>query len=45
MKDSALLSFDFSGSIWFWRGPAPWYLVSVPEQECRDLKAISSLVT
>lgn len=45
MKDSALLSFDFSGSIWFWRGPAPWYFVSVPEQECRDLKAISSLVT
>lgn len=36
---------DFSGKIWFWRGPAPWYFVSVPAQQCRDLKAISGAVT
>ena len=36
---------EFSGEIWFWRGPAPWYFVSVPEQQSRDLKAISAIVT
>lgn len=35
----------FRGPIWFWRGPAPWYFVTVPGQECRDLKAISGSVT
>lgn len=36
---------EFSGKIWFWRGPAPWFFVTVPEQQSRDLKAISGLVT
>ncbi len=36
---------EFSGEIWFWRGPAPWYFVTVPEQQSRDLKAISGIVT
>lgn len=36
---------EFQGKIWFWRGPAPWFFVTVPEEPSRDLKAISSLVT
>lgn len=36
---------EFSGTIWFWRGPAPWYFVTVPAQQCRDLRAISSSVS
>ena len=35
----------FSGTIIYWRGPAPWYFVPVPPQESDDLKAISNLVT
>lgn len=35
----------FSGPIFHWRGPAPFYFVAVPEQECHDLKAISGAVT
>jgi hypothetical protein len=35
----------FSGEIWHWRGPAPFHFVTVPEEECRELKAISALVT
>ncbi|MEO8084415.1 MAG: DUF1905 domain-containing protein [Ardenticatenales bacterium] len=35
----------FSGPIFHWRGPAPFYFVAVPEQECYDLKAISGAVT
>ena len=36
---------EFNGKIWFWRGPAPWFFVTVPAKQCRDLKAISGLVT
>jgi hypothetical protein len=39
------MTIEFTGTIWFWRGPAPWYFVTVPAQQCRDLKDISSIVT
>lgn len=39
------MELEFSGKIWFWRGPAPWFFVTVPEEQSRDLKAISSAVT
>nr|WP_256488131.1 DUF1905 domain-containing protein [Deinococcus sp. HSC-46F16] len=31
--------------MWFWRGPAPWYFVTVPAEQSGELKAASSLVT
>lgn len=39
------MSIEFTGEIWFWKGPAPWYFVTVPLEQSRDLKAISSFVT
>ena len=36
---------EFTGKIWFWRGPAPWFFVTVPANESRDIKAISGMVT
>ena len=39
------MNIEFNGQIWFWRGPAPWYFVTVPEKECHDLKDISTSVT
>jgi hypothetical protein len=39
------MSIAFDGEIWFWRGPAPWYFVTVPEEQSQDLKAISGFVT
>lgn len=39
------MNFEFSEEIWFWRGPAPWYFVTVPAPQSSELKAISSLVT
>jgi hypothetical protein len=35
----------FSGEIWYWRGPAPFHFVTVPEEECRELQAVSALVS
>jgi hypothetical protein len=37
--------FEFDGTIWFWKGPAPWFFVTVPAKQSEDLKAISGLVT
>ena len=39
------MKLEFNGKLWYWKGPAPWYFVTVPEQQCRDLKAIVQLVT
>jgi hypothetical protein len=36
---------EFSGEIWFWRGPAPWYFITVPEEESMDIKAMASVLT
>ena len=39
------MNIGFRGEIWYWRGPAPWYFVIVPAQQCLDLKTISGSVT
>lgn len=39
------MNLKFSGKIWYWKGPAPFYFVTVPEEQCDDLKAISGFVT
>jgi Domain of unknown function (DUF1905) len=36
---------DFSGPLWFWKGPSPWHFITVPEDECGELEAASSFVT
>lgn len=35
----------FSGVIWQWRGPAPFYFITVPDEESKEIKAISKMVT
>ncbi len=39
------MELEFSGEIWFWRGPAPHHFVTVPDVHCAELKAASALVT
>jgi hypothetical protein len=39
------MEIEFNGKIWFWHGPAPWYFITVPEEQSRDLKTISEIVT
>ncbi|MBV6457838.1 MAG: hypothetical protein HONBIEJF_00958 [Fimbriimonadaceae bacterium] len=39
------MTIEFSGEIWYWRGPAPFYFVTVPERESASIKEIVSLVT
>ena len=39
------MNLEFKGEIIYWRGPAPYLFVAVPEEQSRDLKAISTMVT
>ncbi len=46
MSDMELeLALEFSGEIWYWRGPSPFHFVSVPAEGCVELHAISKLVS
>lgn len=37
--------FEFTDRIWYWRGPAPWYFVTVPPDHAEAIKAVSRFVT
>lgn len=39
------MELEFSGEVWFWRGPAPWHFVTVPEEDCLALEATSAFVS
>src|SRR6185369_943902 len=39
------MSFEFSGAIWYWKGPSPFHFLTVPEAQSSELKAIVHLVT
>jgi hypothetical protein len=36
---------EFSGELWFWKGPAPWHFVTVPEAQSEQLQSLSAVVT
>ncbi len=40
-----MAEFEFTGELWFWRGPAPFHFVTVPELEADDIKDLSAEVT
>lgn len=39
------MTLTFSAPVWYWRGPAPFHFVTVPEPEAEELKAVAGLVT
>jgi hypothetical protein len=43
--DVPSLDMEFSGEVVYWRGPSPYHFVAIPDDECRDIEAVSSLVT
>jgi hypothetical protein len=36
---------EFSGEVFVWRGPAPFFFVAVPPPESDDIRAIAAAVT
>lgn len=39
------MELSFSGPVWYWRGPAPFHFVTVPEEEAAAIGAVSGKVT
>jgi hypothetical protein len=39
------MDLEFAGEMWFWKGPAPWHFVTVPEDECQALASAAGLVS
>lgn len=39
------MELEFSGELWFWKGPAPWHFVTVPEDGCDQLEDAAPLAS
>ena len=39
------MDLEFSGELWFWRGPSPWHFVTVPDGQCHELEAAAPMVS
>ncbi len=44
-RPTGALDLTFSGEIWHWRGPAPFYFVTLPPTESADVRAVAREVT
>lgn len=40
-----LLELEVTGEVWEWRGPAPYYFVTVPDEESAQIKQVAAGVT
>jgi hypothetical protein len=39
------INMEFVSELWYWRGPAPYHFVTVPEEASADLRALSPIVS
>jgi hypothetical protein len=39
------MDLEFSGIVWEWRGPAPYFFVTVPEEESALIQSAAAMVT
>ena len=39
------MDLEFSGEVWFWRGPSPYHFVTVPADESAELQEMAAAVT
>jgi len=39
------MDLQFTGEVWFWRGPAPFHFVTIPDEESAEIEEIASDVT
>lgn len=45
MVDTAAVELSFSGRVVEWRGPAPYFFVPLPAQECADVQEVAALAS
>lgn len=39
------MQLEFDGAIWYWRGPSPFFFVTVPEDACVRIRGVARTVT
>lgn len=39
------MDLEFTGEIWFWKGPAPHHFVTVPDEQSAAIESAARLVT
>jgi hypothetical protein len=39
------MDLEFTGDVWYWRGPSPYHFVTVPAEESEHLKDVCSDVS
>lgn len=39
------MDLTFTGEVWYWRGPSPFYFVTVPEDESAHIESVSTAVS
>ena len=39
------MDLQLRGKLWYWKGPAPWYFITAPEDDCADLEEVSAVVS
>ncbi|MHB8635764.1 MAG: DUF1905 domain-containing protein [Fimbriimonadaceae bacterium] len=39
------ITIEFDGTVWYWKGPAPHFFVTVPTKGSEELRAIQSSIT
>ena len=39
------MELTFTGAVWHWRGPSPYYFVTVPEDESALIESVSAAVS
>jgi hypothetical protein len=39
------MDLEVTGDVWEWRGPAPYYFVTVPDEESAQLREVAAGVT
>jgi len=43
--EAPTIEIKFDGEVVSWRGPSPYHFVEIPEDECREIADVASLVT
>lgn len=36
---------EFSGEVWFWKGPAPWHFITVPEDDSGAIDDVADVAS
>jgi hypothetical protein len=39
------VTFEVTGEVWYWRGPAPFYFLTIPEEPSQQIREMISLIT